>query len=206
MNWINPRDKLPEPGQLIWCLFIENREGERCGLPSAMITIGEAKKDRYGVTFVAEITHKGYPNYSKRFFDWWHFDQSEKEPGTNEHIYKGFSSIDDSDNIVAWIPFKELPEWDYIGIEESIAIISKTEEYKKGVEHDKTERIIERATGNTNRWFIYLKEAKPTEKGCYVVANKNGVWLSNFDPSEKEKWLAPNGEPVIVWYPIPNSY
>lgn len=205
MNWINPRKKLPEEGQIIWCLFIRNREGERCGLPSAKITLCEAKKDRYNVVFVDEITHKGYSNYTRHFYDWWHWDQSDKEPGTNETIYKGFSERDDEINIVAWIPFEGLPSWDYINIEESIEIISKTEEYKRGVEFDKTQRIIEKAQGDSNR-FIYLSDCRPTEKGCYVITNKNGIWLSIFDPSLNEKWIAPNGEPVIAWYPIPQSY
>lgn len=205
MKWINPRKKLPEIDQLIWCLFIENKEGERAGLPAAHILLAQAKKDRYGVIYVEIINYKGYSTSSKHFFDWWHWDQSEKETGGEETIHKTFSSREE-DNIVAWFPYQGLPKWDYINREESIAIISKTDEYKKGIEFDQTKKIIEKAYGSQSPYFIYLKDTKPVEKGCYVIANKNGVWLSNYDPSKNEKWLAPNGEPVIVWYPIPNSY
>ncbi len=200
MKWVNARKKLPEEGQLIWCLQIENRQGDRSGLPAANMYIAQACKDRYGVMYAQEISHKGYTAYDKHFYEWWHWDQSEKEPGRDQ-IYNHFSS---DCMIDAWMPFEDLPDWVCINVDESIEIITKLDSYKEGVEYDKTKRVIDEAVDSP--YFILLGDKRPVEDGIYVVANKDGIWLSRYETKLKGKWLAPNGKEVEAWYPIPSHY
>lgn len=195
MKWINPREQLPKNEQLIWILFIENRQGERCGDPCAEITLAKANLDSYGVMRAEEITPKGYPQYSKHFYEWWHYPQDDKEE--HEPQYRTFS---DKDLITAWLPYEgnELPDWDYIGLEESREIILKNPKYKLGIKKEKIQI--------KNDHFIYMSDHKPDIDGTYVVVNKDGIWLLRYEAKTCDPWIAPNGKPVIAWYPVPGHY
>ncbi len=54
-------------------------------------------------------------------------------------------------------------------------------------------------------FFIQMSEHKPVNDGVYVVANKGGVWLSRYNEA-CDPWVAPNGDLVISWYPIPQNF
>lgn len=193
MKWINPRDKLPESGQLIWILVIENKEGDRVGLPSASLHIAEAGTDKYGMMFAQRINYKGYPYESFYFYEWW-------GPKENDDDCRwDFQTHDDDQMITAWIPYnKDLPEWNFIDIDESKKIMSINEKHKTLVD-------LAKATKD-NYYFIHLDDHLPLKDGVYVVANKNGVWLSKYEVATCKPWIAPNGEPVEGWYPVPNHY
>ena len=205
MEWINPRDKLPEHDQLIWALFIENREGERSGDPSASLTICKARKDAYGVVSADEILHRGYPYGHKYFFKWYHYDQSgTPEDEIRESISSGYD--DDKEMIIAWMPYNGLPAWDKIDIDESKDIIIKYPGYHEACMRQRTIRAAEKSHRKISPYFLYLVDHQPPENGVYVVANSSGVWLSRYDKELCNPWIAPNGEPVTAWYSIPQSF
>ncbi len=195
MEWINPREKLPQHEQIIWILRIENREGERQGLPSARIDIAQAQLDRMGVMSAEIIIHKGYPQYRRHFYEWWHFPQNDRKD--NEPYYRTFN---DDDLITAWMPYEsnELPSWEHIGLEESKKIILANEKYQLEAALDNAQK--------DNVHFIHLSDHKPDCDGVYVVANEGGIWLSRYEIKTCNPWKAPNGKSVIAWYPIPSGY
>lgn len=183
MKWINPREELPNKNELVWILIIENREGYRCGMPSAKCLIAECHEDKYGILFAQEIGHKGYPAYSYYFYQWKHY-----YPEDNCRF---------DEMITAWAPYNGLPTWENINSSESKEIILKKDSYHKQL-------TIEKNIKNEN-YFIRLEEAKP-KNGVYVVATANGVFLSRYDSKLCDPWIAPNGEDIIAWYPIPTHY
>lgn len=201
MKWINPRSQLPLQGQMVWALKIENRKGERCGQPAATVFLANTAKDSYGVTFLEGMSHKGYPQYIKHFYEWWHFDQTDRTE--DEDFYRSFN---EDDMVVAWMPYypEDIPVWNYIGIEESMKIIKSTTAYKKGVERDRVNLAMTKASDD-KLFFIRVSEHKPIEDGVFVVANHGGIWLSRYNET-CEPWIAPNGDAVISWYPIPQNF
>lgn len=201
MKWINPREQLPELGQLIWILTIENRlDPEKPGLlPCCTITTAEVKKNyNYETLYAADTDRKGHAyGPEKEFYKWMHYTD-----GSCDHDEERF----DSELIVAWAPFNEsdLPSWDSISVEESKAILNANEEYKKAVQIlEQNKRIEEAAKGQM--YFIHLADEKPLRSGIYVVATKNHTALSMYDASSEHPWIV-NGEPVIAWYPVPSHY
>lgn len=201
MNWINPREILPESGQVIWILNIETRQGEGTAgnLPCARIRIAQAAQDDYGVIFAKEVTHKGYSQYSRHFFEWWHYYQEDTIDG--DQIYTGFDS---EKTITAWMPYIGLPKWDIIGIEESKEIIQQMDSYKKAIENKKHQIEIDKHIEVPS--FISLHDHPPVKNGSYVVVTKKGVSLLGYDISFEKKWFSPEGDAVIAWYPIPDHY
>lgn len=196
MKWINPREKLPEDDQLVWIIGVQNRSEEKMGYPAAEIKIGKAIRNKYGITEVHEINHKGYEYGERYFFNWTYWMDSEDR-----------GSIPYTESLIdAWMPFfdKDLPTWQYIDTYESMEIINKYPSYLKQLEIKKIEKLEEEATKG-QKHFIHIRDEMPIIPGVYVAANKEGVWLLKYD-SSCNPWIAPNGNPVEAWYPVPEGY
>ena len=192
-DWINPRHSLPHVGDLIWILIVEHIGAiERKGcLPSAKCLLGEVDSNKYGILMVTEINHKGFPHgaiYS--FYEWAYglIDMYDYDKGLDEVI-------------LAWAPADmiDIPHWEVISISESKAIIEANPRWQ-------LERAKVKANCDVNPRFIYLSDHIPLNEGVYVVANSGGVWLLKYTHENGKSWIAPNGLPVVAWYPIPEGY
>lgn len=122
MNWINPRDRLPDVGDIVWILRIHARSGSIEPKPSAVIQICEIEKDTFGVIIAGVLTHKGtvggwgqHSFFNYDYYDYWG-QSSEKLPLRNDP---------DGEIIIAWAPFEGLPEWDPMTLEESIPVVKR---------------------------------------------------------------------------------
>lgn len=190
MNLINPRHKLPVEGQIIWALCVEQRDTDEQGkpcTPSAEIVTCKIEMSRYG----CPEAHRWGQSYDKKYFFKWDGCPSENH---------------DEELVLAWAPFEGLPAWETIGSDESKRMIMLTEEYKKAKKEDEVEEAIEKARNAASPHFIKTIDKKPIHDGTYVVANKGGVWLSRYEQKTCNPWIAPNGELVAAWYPVPSHY
>ncbi len=93
MNWINPRDRLPEVGQLFWALCIES-PGSDNTYPVTGIVL--CLSEIYQLDYIGRcITTKGLAHGSIKTF----FHMNE-----NINPYWG-------ETIAAWLPYDGLPEF-----------------------------------------------------------------------------------------------
>ncbi len=140
MNWINPRDRLPEVGQLFWALCIENRENEyqSGAMPCANIEICEAIRSVFGDINGVVINHKGYQGGPLKYFYDWDYDENENSSRT---------CTDREERIVAWLPYIGLPSWNQLSVEESKKTIMEMPSYGKYKEVEKKLNTVKNKVG-----------------------------------------------------------
>lgn len=101
MNWINPRDKLPEIGQLFWALCIEAPQTDiTYPVSGIVLCLSEICQS---APIGRCITTRGFPHGSIKTF----FNMNE-----NTNPYWG-------ETIAAWLPYDGLPEWSVLSMEDS---------------------------------------------------------------------------------------
>lgn len=207
MNWINPREKLPKDGELVWVLVVENDYNEkgfpeRGEYPVAEIHTCVAEKDRWGLIRFGRLHYKGYSHSEIPVYNVQYAYNFSYDLDLNNHCLEMKPYQDD--RVRAWMPFDrdDIPLWKDLSMEESIELISKTDYLKI--------REIDRAVINSRKeqdsQFIRISDGYPTFDGVFVVANKDGVWLSRYEQKTCQPWIAPNGKKVEAWYPVPDNY
>lgn len=217
MEWINPRDSLPKDGDVIWCLVYTGRDYVADEIP--VVLKCTAVLDRYGVIQAREYSFSR-PHRSRKihFFNWENY-KIQREQLLEDYLdsRQQLAHLEGC-LVVAWMPFEslKLPEWGALSRQESVDIIMKLPEIIKEISKLKKRSddwlkikehylALNSATkGNTR--FIAVRDRLPRDKGVFVVVNKGGTWLSQYDPDLKGTWYAPNGNPVIAWYPVPSHY
>lgn len=197
MNWINPRDKLPEVGDLIWVLIVNNNDANS---PSAECKMAIVITEFLNIIKANELNKYGQQSgYDYFFFNWsaaTFIDSSEDKSCSWEMI-------------TAWCPYSDIPipSWEYLSMEESKAIITSSDDWVSRVKEYKEVTFVKEYLERARKYeqFIDVSDCLPFD-GVYIAANKGGVWLLKYEKDTCNPWTGPNGLPVEAWYPIPRSY
>jgi len=201
MKWINPRDKMPQPYQLIYVLVDLDREHSYGRIAICRAEPYQEKNESLDTRFVImeakALDEKGYGLGTTYYFYEYQYDYGMQDIGHSKHS--------DHEVIVAWAPFEGFPSWDFIDFAESKKIIESNEIYQENRKIHNSNKKIKLIQDNCSR-FIRVEETLPVVDGVYVVANKGGVWLSRYEKKSCNPWYAPNGDLVLVWYKIPDVY
>jgi len=203
MNWINPKDLMPEENQLIWIIFVNHRLKELKDIsnyiqPYGNIRLAKTFKDSYGVIRARIIDRYGHiSNEEGNFFRYSYWFEGEKF----ERVIRQIKDLPpDTDLVHAWYPYKpsDMPCWNPISHEESVEILKNNSLFSTAIQKIKTNA--------RNSHFFSTNTQHPVFRGRFVVITSKQMSIVEYDPNDKGLWKDREGEMVLYWYPIPDYY